>query len=400
MDSETPNVPWRPLRIAVTGGRGVPSNYSGVEPICENLFGYFAQKGHKVTIYCRPTVLAEKRGMHKGMRLVRTAAPGGKNGETLSHSFTSILHAVTRGDVFEGNQRFDLLSVHTIAPNLFLPIASMVRMPIISHVHGLDHQREKWKGMGARMIRAAERTMVRCATEVVTVNPAIVDYYKTEFNIIARLLPNGIHPVSDDFTPDPNVLKQWGLEPGKYIVSVGRLVPEKRIGDSITAFARLDTDWKLVFVGEGKHSPEYVEEIKALAAKNPKNRVIFTGIQSGDALQTLFRSAGLYVSASELEGLPSSVLECMDRAVPAVLSDIPPHSALYEAVEGYDLGFKTGDVDELTAKLQYAMTNPDHVRKIAASARTMVRANYTWPVLAERTERLYLAVDAAKRAKK
>jgi len=119
MSQVTPrNLPanWRPLRIAVTGGRGMPSNYSGVERICEQMFVWFAERGHKVTVYCRPGVLREKTAVYRGVRLVRTAAPGGKKGETLSHGFTSILHAALRGDVHDGGQPFDLLSVHTIAP--------------------------------------------------------------------------------------------------------------------------------------------------------------------------------------------------------------------------------------------------------------------------------------------
>ena len=45
-------------------------------------------------------------------------------------------------------------------------------------------------------------------------------------------------------------------------------------------------------------------------------------------------SAALYVTASELEGMPSSLLECMERARPAVVSDIPPHRELFGQIEG------------------------------------------------------------------
>ncbi len=380
----------RPLRIAVIGGRGVPSSYSGVERICEELFADFAARGHKITIYCRPQVLAEKRGTYRRMRLVRTPAPGGRAGETLSHSLTSIAHAIAFGD--EDGQAFDVVSLHTIAPNLWAPLAAITGPKIISHVHGLDHQREKWKGLGARIIRLAERVMVKTANRVVVVNPALVDYYNTDYQLPTALLPNGIYPVSDDFTPDASVLDKFGLTPGNYIVSVGRLVPEKRIQDTLAAFARIDTDLKLVFVGEGKHSPHYEEQVKAIGRNDPKNRVVFTGQQSGDALETLFRSARIYVSASELEGMPSSVLECMERQLTPVLSDIPPHRALFGGILDYDLSFAPGDVDTLSDKLKHAINNPHGSAILGARAREFVRRNYSWPVLARQTEALYLRV--------
>ncbi len=384
---------WRPLRIAVIGGRGVPSSYSGVERIWDDLFSHFAASGHHVTVYCRPQVLTQPRGEYRGMRLVRTPAPGGKNGETLTHSLLSILHARACGD--ENGQPFDIISLHTIAPNLFAPIAAFAGPKIISHVHGLDHQREKWKGLGAKVIRMSERMMVRIAHQVVVVNPALVDYYNSEFQLPTALVPNGVHAINDDFIRDELVLQSFGLHPGKYIVSVGRLVPEKRIQDSIAAFARIDTDLKLVFVGEGKHSPDYEAQVKALAAKDPKNRIVFTGQQSGDALETIFRSARFYVSASELEGMPSSVLECMERKLCPVLSDIPPHRNLFNGIRGYDLTFNPGDVDTLTSALKRAIEYPDHARRIGDDARDFVRTHFAWPVLANRTEELYLRVANA-----
>ena len=329
----------RPLRIAVIGGRGVPSSYSGVERICEELFAYFATRGHKITQYCRPSVLAEKTGTYRGMRLVRTPAPGGKNGETLSHSAASMLHAIAMGD--EDGQSFDLISLHTIAPKLFAPLAVAAGIPVVTHVHGLDHRREKWRGLGAQVIRLAERMMLKSARQLVVVNPALVDYYRDTYNTASALLPNGIYPIDDSALPDAAVLDRFGLTAGKYVVCVGRLVPEKRNHDTISAFANVKTDCRLVFVGEGKYNPEYEARLKAQAACD--ERVVFTGLQSGTALETLFRSAAAYVSASELEGMPSSVLECMERRVPAILSDIDAHRAIYEGVTGYDLSFGVGD---------------------------------------------------------
>jgi glycosyltransferase involved in cell wall biosynthesis len=381
------------LRIAVIGPRGVPSNYSGVERIVEDLFEYIAAQGHQVTVYCRPGVLPEPMGMHKGMRLVRTPAPGGKNFETLSHSLSSTLHAVCRGDVHDDGRKFDLISYHTIAPGLFSPIARLAGIPVINHVHGLDWQREKWRGLGSRVLRRCERTMVRHATRIVGVNHDIASYYHDTYNIDVPMLPNGVHKVGDSFTPDLSVLSTFGLSPGNFVVCIGRLVPEKRIHDTIAAYRNVPGNQKLVFVGEGKHSPEYVRQLREQAGGD--SRIVFTGLQSGSALETLFRSARLYVTASEMEGLPCSLLECMERRIPAIASDIVAHRQLLGEVSGYNWFFPVGDVPALTRRIIAALADQATSEAIAAGQRQFVRANHSWPALAAATLRLYRQVVRA-----
>lgn len=376
----------RPMRIAVVGGRGIPSSYSGVETIVENLFAAFADAGHKVTVYCRPGVLDEPSADYRGMRLIRTPAVRGKL-ETVTHTALSCLHAARYGATNDGSEPFDLISFHAIPGNLAQLIPSVAGTPTISHVHGLDHQREKWRGLGARLILEGEREMVRRAAQVVTVNCAIVDYYKATYGLDAALLPNGIHVTADQFTPCRKTLDRFGLRAGGYLVMVSRLVPEKRHQDAIAAFARVKTDRKLVIVGEGNLSNDYVESIKAQASSDP--RVIFTGQQKGEALQTLFRCAAAYVTGSELEGLPSSLLECMERGVCPIVSRIPPHVEVTSPVADYDFSFAVGDVAMLTRHMERAIAAPDHVATLATRARAFVRANYAWPVLAARTIELY-----------
>jgi glycosyltransferase involved in cell wall biosynthesis len=378
------------LRIAVVGPRGVPSSYSGVERIVEELFEIIAGEGHRVTVYCRPEVLDEPTAVYKGMRLVRIPAPGGKNFETLSHSLLSTMHLLALGDVHDGGKPFDLVSYHTIAPGLFTPLPKLSRVPVINHVHGLDWQREKWRGLGSRVLRQCERTMVRHATRIIGVNHDIVEYYRVHYGVEAALLPNGVLRVRDEFTPDAGVLKQFGLTPGGYAVSICRLVPEKRLQDSIAAFAKMPGDFKLVLVGEGKHSPEYVRRLHEQAGGDP--RIVFTGLQQGDALETLFRSARLYVTASELEGLPSSLLESMERRIPVIASDITPHRQLLGKVPGYDWFFPVGDVQGLAQLIAAAWADDGKAQRLGEGARDFVRANYDWPMLAAATLQQYREV--------
>lgn len=390
----SPDSPARPLRIAAIGARGVPSNYSGVERIWEDLYSYLAAHGHRITCYCRPGVVEPGQGDYLGIRLVTTPCPGGRNAETLSHTWTSLRHALRHGDDADNGRPFDLIALHTLAPQWFSHLPGRVGIPVVSHVHGLDWQRQKWKRtpmrIGSRIIRHAERRMVHYASEIAVCSTNLVDYYRETYNRRVHYLPNGIIPGDAPFEPDTATLQRFGLTPGRFMVSIGRLVPEKRIEDTIAAFHLLRdrfADLKLAIVGAAA-SETYATRLRGLGGP----RVVFTGQQRGEALRTLFRSAAAYVTASELEGLPMSLLECMEAHTPAVASDIPPHRQLLTGVEGYDLLFPVGQPRTLAERLERLLTSPQRARELAAAQQRFVRAEYAWPVLAERIERLYRQV--------
>jgi len=42
------------MRIAFIGQKGIPATYGGVEDFTEEVAVRLAQRGHRVTVYCRP----------------------------------------------------------------------------------------------------------------------------------------------------------------------------------------------------------------------------------------------------------------------------------------------------------------------------------------------------------
>ena len=379
----------RPLRIAVIGGRGVPSNYSGIEHIWEQLYGLLAARGHRITIYCRPRIITGERGTHRGMRLVTTKAPIGGPLETVTHSYAAMKHACTKGDVHEGGKPFDLITLHALPPQVWAGMPKKHGIPLVSHVHGLDWQRARWKntpfGIGSKLIKAGERRMVRLADGIAVCADNLSDYYRETYGVESTVIHNGVLADDAPFEPSKDTLARFGLTPGKFIVSIGRLVPEKRLQDTIQAFGKLkDLGLKFAVVGEG-------DDQARLQAMAPDG-VVFTGLQKGNALDTLFRSAAVYVTASELEGLPSSVLEAMEKRVPVVASRIPPHESLLRRVPAYDSFFETYDVEGLATKVRRLVTSPVLSRQQSASQQTFVRSEFSWPKLAHRAEQFYLGL--------
>ncbi|MFP7569959.1 glycosyltransferase [Marivita sp. S2033] len=120
-----------------------------------------------------------------------------------------------------------------------------------------------------------------------------------------------------------------------HIVSVGRLAPEKRFDLLIDAFDILvrDTpDLRLTIFGEGSERPALEAQIARLELTGS---VALPGFTSD--LNTVHRSADLFVCTSRREGLGNAIIEAMARGVPVVSVDCPfgPKRLLRDGASGH-----------------------------------------------------------------
>jgi glycosyltransferase involved in cell wall biosynthesis len=368
------------LRIACIGARGIPASYSGVERACETLYAGLAARGHEITMYCRSEYVPRRGQSHQGVALRSAPALRTKALDTLTHTACSLAHALV-------TNQYDLVHLHALAPNVFSRFCCVRSMPIVATVQGLDWERAKWRGLGSKVLKFAERSMVVNADGIIVVSRALHEYFRATYGRETDYIPNGIDVRSAGEPVDDSVLAQRGLTPGEYVLFVGRLVPEKRVHDLIVAFRQLTTPCRLVIAGESSHTNGYVKALRHLASPDP--RVLFTGFQPHAAVRALFRHAAAFVNPSDLEGLPTTVFECIAEATPAVVSDIAPHREVLAADSHYDLFFTVGDVDGLCRVLRQALASPDYYRGLTAAARERAMSAYSWPSIIERTETVF-----------
>jgi hypothetical protein len=55
----------RKLRLAIFGGRGIPSTYSGTETFFIELAPRLVERGHEVIVYCRKSLFKERPSVYK-----------------------------------------------------------------------------------------------------------------------------------------------------------------------------------------------------------------------------------------------------------------------------------------------------------------------------------------------
>jgi glycosyltransferase involved in cell wall biosynthesis len=369
------------MKIAVIGAKGLPPSQGGIEHYCAEVYPRMVATGHTVDLYARSSYLhisPFKKSSFKGVRVIPLPCPGSRGFDALTSS--------ALGAVCATIAPYDIVHFHALGPSLFTWIPRIAsRSKVIVTCHGLDWQRDKWGKFSSRSILMGERAAVRYAHKIIVVSKELQSYFRETYDRETVYIPNGPagYAASD---PHFSYGMSLGLEQGKYIVYLGRLVPEKCPNLLIQAFRNLQPQgWKLVLVGGNSDTPSYTAALTKMAAGNPN--IIFTGELRGSHLAESLRGAGLFALPSNLEGLPLAMLEAMNEGIPVVASDIPPHHQLVSERRG--LLFQAANVESCVEQLEWAIQNPKEMRTMANRAQQYVRQNYTWERIITDTLKAY-----------
>jgi glycosyltransferase involved in cell wall biosynthesis len=186
---------------------------------------------------------------------------------------------------------------------------------------------------------------------------------------------------------EPRQILEWGLEPGKYILFLGRFSPEKNCHLLVEAFERIQTDVKLVLAGASSYCGEYSRELREHAS----DQIHILDWVSGETLDELLTNAMIFVLPSDLEGLSLALLDAMGAGLCVLASDIPENR---EAVEGAGFLFKRGDAADLADRLRFLIANPSARDAAGRTACKRIADKYQWQTIAEEIEGAYRTIAA------
>lgn len=357
--------------VTFVGSRGIPATYGGVERYVEEVSTRLARRGYRVSVYCRPHY-TNRRGNYCGVELRRLPCIPTKHLEAISHTFLATWHVLFCED--------EIVHYQAQGPALLIWLPRLFGRKTVVTVQGLDWQRSKWGRLARAVLKAGEWASAHLPDRTIVVSQDLEQHYREQYGITAMCIPNG---VNDTTRKAAREIQRWGLEPGRYILSVGRLVPEKGYDMLLRAFGRVKTDKMLVVVGGSSYTDAYVAGLRNSVTQNS---VVFTGYVYGTVLDELFSNAYLFVSASEVEGLPIALLEAMSFGVCVLASDIPPHQ---EMLGGLGYTFRAQDEQGLAASLQTLLEQPNLVKEAGEKLRRRVLDTYNWERIVDATEILY-----------
>lgn len=364
------------------GLRGFPGVQGGVETHAEHLCPLLVEMGCDVTVLARSPYQPKDIGpVWKGVKFVSLWAPKSKGLEAILHSLLGVLYAAMK--------RPDILHIQAIGPAIMTLPARLFGLRVVVTHHGPDYDRQKWGRFAKWVLQTGERFGMRTSNARIVISEVIRSLVRGKHGCESTLIPNGV--VLPELPDSKGALSAFGLEPGKYVLLVSRLVPEKRHLDLIEAFKQAALPgWRLAIVGASDHPDAYVKQVLDAAASTPG--VVCTGLQTGQALRELYAHAGIFVLPSSHEGLPIAMLEALSYGLPVIASDIPANLEVGLPGRHY---FALGSVSGLAERLgEFAAQSL--TAEMRESRRTWVSERFDWRDIARRTLAVYQAARGGK----
>ena len=362
------------MKIIYIAIKGI-EKIGGIETYTFQAGKRLASMGHEVIVYTLKNKNHSKTYKYKGMTIIPLSAFRNSSLAKLFLVIHASLHQFTIKDV-------DVIHYHAIGPSLFCFIPRLIGRKTVVQSHGHEWQRSSWGRLATMFFHFAEKYSFVFANRITSVSKELKNDYEKKYDREVQYIPNGVNPAHLLMA---NQIKKFGIQENNYILFLGRISKEKGIHYLIKAYQQLNTSMRLVIVGEQREGDKYLSELKELAGKNPN--ILFTGIATGDLWREWYSNAGVFVLPSEIEGLPTSLLEAMSFGRCCLISDI---AANREALGNTGAIFSNTSVTSLRQELEKLLDNPELRTELGQSAKKRADTVYGWDSISKDLEKFYL----------
>ena len=312
--------------------------------------------GHEVTVFCRTTHYAQRPAAYRGMHLRYLPAVRQKHLETLSHTALSALRLPDRAALI-------CMGVGNAPVVRLLELAGR---RTVFNVDGADWQRGKWGRFASLYLRSCESMAARSRSILVADAEAVSRYYREAHRRQTEFVPYGADPPADTGL---DKLAALGLEPSRYLLWVGRLVPENAAHTYLEGVRLAGIDAPALVVGDSSYADEYKSALRA----NAPGSAVFTGYQFGSAYQQLSTHAGLFVLAATVGGTHPVLVEQM-AAGNAILARETESNR--EVLGGAGLYWDTAE--DLAELLRAVWPDVGKRQSLGEAARRRALERYSW----------------------
>ena len=368
----------RKLRLAIFGGRGIPSTYSGTETFFVELAPRLVERGHSVIVYCRKSLFNERPPVYRGVKLIYTPSIETKNLGTFTHTLGCMVDVLRRN--------VDAMLVTNVANALHCIIPRLFRQNCALNVDGIEWKRGKWGRAGKAYFRWNARLAGKILPKgIITDAYGMRKLYLDEFKTPSACIAYGGNIESSS---DPQVVRQYGLEPGNYYLIASRLVPENNAALIVEGFKKSPTRRFLVIAGDANYHSSFIDDLK----NNAGDRVRFLGhVDNMEHIKELHCNSYAYIHGHMMGGTNPALLKALGFGN-CILAHENPFNA--EVLASHGLLFR--DAGDLAAKIQLIEEQPQLAEEFRCRAPERIRTFYNWDRIVDQYEELFYQLAAGE----
>lgn len=352
-------------------------HFTGFETAFGEIAPRLVQSGHEVTIYCRASHYPPELRVaeHKGVRLKYVPSPGGKNLSGLVATLLASLHALIVG-------RYDLFFFVNVGMGHHAALCRMFGARVVMNVDGLDWMRAKWGAFARAYFRSAARSAITFCNRLITDAEAMREIYLREFHKETTMIAYGAYVESAE---RPEVVRQFGVEPGEYYLIASRLIPENHADLILRGFLESGTRKKLLIAGGANYDSPFHRSLRELA----NERIVFTGhIHDQSLIKELHCGCFAYVHGHSVGGTNPSLLKAMGYGNCILALD-----TVFNREVLSDSGLFFPKDQRILAELMRRVEGDSTlVAQLRSKGPARIRAAYTWDKVSDQYDRLFREV--------
>ncbi len=252
---------------------------------------------------------------------------------------------------------------------------------------GLEHKRSKWSYPVKKFFLLSERIMLNNCDMIVCDAKGIEKYVVNKYPKLRKkttYIAYGADKVNLSKVNEKKILEEYSLEKNKYVLIVGRCVPENNYEMIINGYMRSNIGKDLIIVTNLSGSKYYNELVERTDCLSDSRIHFIDGIYDRDKLSVIRKNAFIYVHGHSVGGTNPSLLEALS------LTDI---NLLYDVCFNKDVGMDSciyfSSVEDLIRIFNDYKELEKKKDKMGKMAKDIIENNFTWDIIVDKYKKIF-----------
>ena len=274
-----------------------------------------------------------------------------------------------------------------LGPLLYLKKHTIKKLGIkvLVNPDGLEHKRSKWNYLIKKCFLLSEWSMLNNCDLIICDAIGIKKYIDNKYpklTNITKYIAYGTDKIDLSNVNEPEILKEYNLHKDKYILMVGRFVPENNYELVIKEYMKSDIKLPLIIVSNLSSSNYYNELTTKLDCLKDKRIIFINGIYDEIKLSVVRKNAYAYIHGHSVGGTNPSLLEALS---------LTKLNILYDVCFNKDIGKKSCiyfDEKKSLSKILNNITKYDR-KKMGKECQKIIKNNFTWDIIVDKYKKIF-----------